>query len=53
MRRQKALEDIIMLGKVESRRKRGKPIMRWIDWITDLSLHDLSKTVNDRVFGRL
>ena len=31
MGRQDSLEKIIMLGKVEGSRKRGRPNMRWID----------------------
>lgn len=52
---QKTLEKIIMLGKTEGSRQRGRPNLRWIDSIketTDPSLHDLSKAVNDRTFWR-
>ena len=51
MRRQDSLEKTIMLGKVESSRKRGRPNMRWIDFIKEaigMSLQELSKVVEDR-----
>ena len=32
-----SLEKILMLGKIESRRRRGQQRMRWLDGITDLS----------------
>ena len=31
-----SLEKILMLGKIEGRRKRGQESMRWLDGITDL-----------------
>ena len=40
-----------MLGKIESRRKRGRQGMRWLDDITDstdMSLSKLQKTAEDR-----
>ena len=36
MRRADSLEKILMLGKIEGRRKRGQESMRWLDGITDL-----------------
>ena len=37
MQRADSLEKILMLGKIESRRRRGQQRMRWLDGITDLS----------------
>ena len=35
MRRVDSLEKILMLGKIEGRRRRGRQRMRWLDGITD------------------
>ena len=35
MRRTDSLEKTLMLGKIESRRRRGRERMRWFDDITD------------------
>ena len=35
MRRTDSFEKILMLGKIEGRRKRGQQRMRWLDGITD------------------
>ena len=35
MRRADSFEKILMLGKIESRRRRGRQRMRWLDGITD------------------
>ena len=35
MQRVDSLEKTLMLGKIEGRRRRGQPRMRWLDGITD------------------
>ena len=35
MRRTDSLEKTMMLGKIESRRRRGRQRMRWLDGIAD------------------
>jgi len=43
MRRTDSLENTLMLGKIEGRRRRGQQRMRWLDGITDLKDMNLSK----------
>ena len=38
-----SLEKTLMLGKIESGRRRGREKMRWLDGITDLMAMSLSK----------
>ena len=43
MRRTNSLEKILMLGKIEGKRRRGWQRMRWLDSITDSVDMNLSK----------
>ena len=43
MQRADSLEKILMLGKIEFRRRRGQQRTRWLDGITDLMYMSLSK----------
>ena len=50
MRRTDSLEKTLMLGKIESRRRRGKQRMKWLDGNTsmDMSLSKLLEIVKGR-----
>ena len=50
MQRVDSLEKTLMLGGIGGRRRRGRPMMRWLEGITDLnmSLSELRELVMDR-----
>ena len=54
MQRGNSLEKMLMLGKIESRRKRGQQRMKCLDGVIDsmdMSLNKLQETVKDKEAG--
>ena len=51
IQRADSFEQILMLGKIKGRRRRGQQRMRWLDGITDsvdMNLSKFRETVKDR-----
>ena len=47
MLRADSLEETLMLGKTEGRRRRGRPWMSWLDSITKFKGHEFAQTLGD------
>ena len=53
MCRGNSLEKILMLGKIEGKRRKGRQRMRWLDSINGINGHEFEQTLQDSEEQRL